>query len=353
MSHSQTRPLAASWRARGRGVAPMCGSVCDAEQVINSNFWPGIESATLDLGGRDVHVLRSTRTALTGEPTLLVHGLAGSASTWIEIIDKLAAQTGGPVVAVDLPGFGRTPTLPDERLTVSRYVHFVTDVVDALGWERFVLHGNSMGGLIGTLLAARESERVTRLALVSPAYPPRVPVGIMVPSRATIGGMGPIALTSFASAMLTPIGLGESGLASTMTRQRDDRLIQIIYPSRAASNPAVLALMGRDISDPVIPPAERRRAVLSATKSIARHWTDTKHVWRAIDTLSQPTLLMGGLKDPLIPHRVLSAVLARRPDWKGHLLPGRRHALMLEEPETYLALVDAWTRSVAVPGVRS
>jgi pimeloyl-ACP methyl ester carboxylesterase len=55
-----------------------------------------------------------------------------------------------------------------------------------------------------------------------------------------------------------------------------------------------------------------------------------------------PTLLLGGTKDALVPARVLRAVLARRPDWEGHVLDDRRHALMLEDPAGYLDLVTSW-----------
>jgi len=44
-----------------------------------------------------------------GKPLLLVHGLGGSGQSWETILDGLAAER--EVIAVDLPGFGRTPPL--------------------------------------------------------------------------------------------------------------------------------------------------------------------------------------------------------------------------------------------------
>ena len=46
----------------------------------------------------------------TGAPFLLIHGLGGSWRTWDTIVEALVAQR--EVIAVDLPGFGRTPPLP-------------------------------------------------------------------------------------------------------------------------------------------------------------------------------------------------------------------------------------------------
>ena len=120
--------------------------------------WPGVVDTHIVVGGRRVRALRADgRGKQQGaEPQLLVHGLGGSSVTWVEVMAGLAEH--GPVVAVDLPGFGRTPPGPDDPLTVPTYVDFVTATADALGWERFTLHGNSMGGLVGMLVAARHPD---------------------------------------------------------------------------------------------------------------------------------------------------------------------------------------------------
>ena len=40
-------------------------------------------------------------------------------------------------------------------------------------------------------------------------------------------------------------------------------------------------------------------------------------------------------------------MLAARPDWEGHVLDDRRHALMLEDPESYLRIFDDWYAGAA------
>ena len=50
-----------------------------------------------------------------GEPLLLLHGLGGSWREWGPVIEYLAAER--EVIAVDLPGFGEIPPLPDEGMT--------------------------------------------------------------------------------------------------------------------------------------------------------------------------------------------------------------------------------------------
>ena len=296
--------------------------------------WPGVEDARLDVAGRQARVLRADGDG--DDPQLLVHGLGGSAPTWIEVIAPLAQR--GPVVAVDLPGFGRTPALDGDQLTVRGYRDFVLRTADALGWDRFTLHGNSMGGLIATHLAAKHPERVSGLVLVSPAIPPRRPVGLLVPARSTIDGIVPIALSS-----MTAGALGLLGMASpSLTRRRNRELLGLIYSDPDGVDRRVLDLLAADFAAGVLDAETRRHALLSATRSIAGLWTDPRATWRAIDRITAPTLLLGGTRDALVPAKVLRAVLARRRDWEGHVVDERRHALMLEDPELYLDLFTSW-----------
>jgi pimeloyl-ACP methyl ester carboxylesterase len=240
-------------------------------------------------------------------------------------------------VAVDLPGFGRTKGGDEEPFTVRSYVDVVLEVADVLGWDRFTLHGNSMGGLVGILLAAAHPERIERLVLVSPALPPRFPLKLLVPARATIDGMLPIAVSS-----MSALALGAIGLAGPELDERRNRaMLRLIYPDPDGVDRAVLDLMAADFADDT-DSADRRRALLSATRSITALWTDPRRVWRAVRTVQAPTLLLGGTHDALVPAKVLKAVLAARPDWEGHVLDDRRHALMLEDPDGYLRIFNGW-----------
>src|SRR5690349_11337264 len=157
-------------------TAPVAGDFVGVSNQLAG--WPAVTDTFLDVGGRRVRLLRAPGArAGASSPQLLVHGLGGSSVTWVEVIEGLAQH--GPVVALDLPGFGRTPISSDDPLTMAGYVDLVLSVADELEWESFTLHGNSMGGLIGTLLAAAHPERVDRLVLVSPALPPRTPLGFL------------------------------------------------------------------------------------------------------------------------------------------------------------------------------
>lgn len=98
-----------------------------------------------------------------GEVVLALHGLPGSARDWRWLAPALS---GVRLVRLDQPGFGETPraTAPDTSLAAR--TRFVLDALDALGLDRAVLLGHSMGGPLAMSVAAA-SARVRGLALVA------------------------------------------------------------------------------------------------------------------------------------------------------------------------------------------
>lgn len=308
--------------------------------------WPGVVDEMLELGARSVRILRAPARdgAEAGTPHLLVHGLGASSVTWVEVMPGLSES--GPVVAIDLPGFGQTAAGPDDALTVDGYVAFVLQAADALGWTEFILHGNSMGGLIGVLLAAQQPERVERLVLVSPAVPPSHPLKLLMPARATVDGMVPIMLSSISAATLGVLGAGTGS-----DERRNRHVLRLIFSEPDGIRPELIDLMAKEFAaDDAELTAGRRLALRSALRSITRLWASPRRVLRAITAVEAPTLVLGGTADALVPARVLRQVLRSRPDWHGHVLDDRRHALMMESPEEYLHLVARWTSGVPPVG---
>ena len=78
-----------------------------------------------------------------------------------------AAPAGIDLVALDLPGHGRSAHLPPGAdYAFVGAVNAVLDVADALGWERFALLGHSMGAGIASLVAAACPQRIERFVAI-------------------------------------------------------------------------------------------------------------------------------------------------------------------------------------------
>jgi pimeloyl-ACP methyl ester carboxylesterase len=101
-----------------------------------------------------------------GLPLLLVHGLAGSSGNWCEVLPQLVERY--RVIAVDLPGHGRSGALP-RGATTSDFASSVAAVLEAEGVGDALVAGHSFGGLVALRLAQRRPELVRGLLLASPA----------------------------------------------------------------------------------------------------------------------------------------------------------------------------------------
>jgi pimeloyl-ACP methyl ester carboxylesterase len=106
----------------------------------------------------------------SGEPVLLVHGVAAWAENWSLAMPALAAA-GYRAIAVDLPGFGQSERARNARYFDAPdpyYVRFVRDVADALELDAMHLVGHSMGGAVAAVAAGVMPERFRSLTLVAP-----------------------------------------------------------------------------------------------------------------------------------------------------------------------------------------
>ncbi|MFS8522878.1 MAG: alpha/beta fold hydrolase [Micromonosporaceae bacterium] len=101
----------------------------------------------------------------SGPRLLLVHGIGHRWQAWEPVMDLLAAHH--DVIAVDLPGFGRSPLPAGGRLDVAALVAAVRGLADELGLVRPHVAGNSLGGAIALELAM--SGAVASATALSPA----------------------------------------------------------------------------------------------------------------------------------------------------------------------------------------
>lgn len=114
-------------------------------------------------------------------PTVVfIHGTQNDHSVW-GLQTRYFAHHGFSVLAVDLPGHGRSEGAP--LTSVEAMADWLRAVLDAAGVEQASLIGHSMGSLVGLEAAYRAPARITRLAMVGTAYPMKVSDSLLAASR--------------------------------------------------------------------------------------------------------------------------------------------------------------------------
>ncbi len=103
------------------------------------------------------------RAAGEGPVVLLLHGMAGSSTTWRYVMPALAERF--TVIAPDLLGHGESAK-PRGEYSLGAHANVLRDLLNALGHERATFIGQSLGGGVAMQLAYQCPERCERLVLV-------------------------------------------------------------------------------------------------------------------------------------------------------------------------------------------
>ncbi|MBJ7612163.1 MAG: alpha/beta hydrolase [Candidatus Dormibacteraeota bacterium] len=136
----------------------------------------------------------------SGPPLVCVHGLGGAAINWMAVGHELGRRY--RVLAPDLRGFGETP-LGNRDSTIDSNQRLLDRFIREVAGSAAVLVGNSMGGLLSTLQAARHPEKRCGpgrpgIALAPPAAPRRSDLDLL--RRHTRPGPGRVAAAAPQSA---------------------------------------------------------------------------------------------------------------------------------------------------------
>ncbi len=111
-------------------------------------------------GGREFDVSRPA--------VVMIHGAALDHSVW-QWQSRYLAHHGHSVLAVDLPGHGRSPGIP--RTSIEAMADWIAALLDSAGLTSAAVVGHSMGSLVALATALGHPGRVSRLALVGAASP--------------------------------------------------------------------------------------------------------------------------------------------------------------------------------------
>ena len=269
---------------------------------------------TVRLHGHDV----TYRMAGDGPAIVLVHGLAGSSTTWKHALPILSERF--TVVAPDLLGHGQSAK-PRGDYSLGAYASGVRDLLAVLGIERATFVGHSLGGGVAMQLAYQFPERCERLALVAS------------------GGLG-----REVSFLLRAVSLPGSELVLPIVltpwlRQRAEAVGDALR--RVGWRPgSTLAEVWRSYT--TLTTSEGQQAFVHTVRSVI---DPAGQRVSALDRLylaqAVPTLIMWGDQDRIIPVKHAYTAHEAMPGSRLEVLRGAGHFLPFENPEWFTqTLVD-------------
>jgi pimeloyl-ACP methyl ester carboxylesterase len=243
-----------------------------------------------------------------------IHGLSGSWQNWLENLPAFARTH--RCIAMDLPGFGQSE-MPADEITISGYARTVDRLLAALGIDRAVVIGNSMGGFIGAELAIRFGTRVERLVLVSAAGLSLV----LRPGRPELAvlraGQNVVAMTTGWLASMSDL------LASRPRSRRAIFAVVAAHPSRLPAPLVAEQLRGSG-----------KPGFVGALEALTDY-----PIRDRLPEIEAPTLVVWGEKDMLVPVRDAWEFGELIPDARVVVYEDTGHVAMLERPDAFNALV--------------
>jgi pimeloyl-ACP methyl ester carboxylesterase len=128
------------------------------------------QSAFISVDGMDVH-FRDEGNPSDSIPVVLIHGTGSSLHTFDGWTRELTNH-GRRVIRMDLPAYGLTGPFPERDYSISSYVSFIHSFLSAIDIDRFILGGNSLGGGIAWNVAVSHPNLVSKLILIDASgYP--------------------------------------------------------------------------------------------------------------------------------------------------------------------------------------
>lgn len=250
----------------------------------------GVAIHAFDQGSRDADIL-----------VLGVHGWGASGAEGLAFgraLGREAASAGAAdpraptlrLVSPDLPGSGASGK-PEAPYTPEWFVEILDGLREALGREKVVLAGHSLGGRLALEYALARPDRVEALVLLAPA------------------GLS----ESFYP--LDRWALGRDSIIRTGTRLTTERLYMRFYRKRVVRDPryAYPGVAAWAISGLLTPEGR------SALREVTRHALAAPDLTERLDEIEVPVLLVWGRKDEVLRFESSGTYLEFLPDLRGFL----------------------------------
>ena len=230
-----------------------------------------------------------------GTPIIILHGLMGGLSNFQGVTDHFPKK-GYKILIPELPIY----SLPMLKTNVQQFAKFLERFIEFKGLNDVILLGNSLGGHIGLLHTKLYPEMVRALVITGSS------------------------------------GLYESAMGDGYPRRGDYEFIK-----KKAENvfydPAIAT---KEIVDEVFATVNDRNKIvktLAIAKSAIRH-----NMSKDLPKMRTPTCIIWGENDSVTPPDVAKLFHELLPDSELFWIKECGHAPMMEHPEEFNQVLDAW-----------
>lgn len=296
-------------------VNPLTGLKAARDAATNKSQFVTIPFTGTD--GLDIHYLAAEPGA-PGEPTfVLLHGSLFNAFTWNELFDFFDAR--GRVVAYDQIPYGLSEKVissdwsGENPYKSPAQVNQLFAFLDAMELENVILVGNSYGGVLAVQAALAQPERIAGLILADPAVYVQEEMPAWLMDLPQVQRLGPL--------FARQLGQGDAFLRQTYLNP--DK----INDERVASFSIHTKVENWD----------------TALWEYLRVWgVDAPDYSGDIPTITQPTLVISGDSDAIVPVADSERLAGELPNAELVILPNCGHVPQEECPAAFEAAIDTW-----------
>lgn len=252
-----------------------------------------------------------------GRKWVFLHGLMGFGQNWRRIVQML-----GPnecVLTFDQRGHGKS-VKPVVGYRPEDYAEDVLQITEALGWNKFILVGHSMGGRNALVFADLYPHKLEKLVIVD---------------------IGPEAKPAALDYFRNLLGLVPTPFAS---KKEAKEFLMNEFPKRAAhlAQPETLgAYFYANIIELENGQADWRFSKEAILESVAAgraqdHWSEIK-------TLKMPTLIIRGENSPDLSAETLQHMAQSNPRIQTRVISGAAHWVHTDQPEAFVRALKEFT----------
>ena len=240
---------------------------------------------------------------------ILLHGWSSSWYALSTLLPNLSKRF--KCIAVDLPGYGRSPALR-ERTTIMGYVNMLVGLIRQVTAKPVVLIGHSMGGMISLTLAQRYPMLVERMVLICP----------------TISGR----LSSRINWLVSPITMLERfSITGKLTSALDPHLLSVTdWVMRPVSFAERSGISEKDYKQLR---SDARRPGQGRVRADCFWAMRRNNLTGSLGQIEAPSLILWGAEDNTVPLRDTGVVVDEYPHADLRIIPKAGHWPQFETPE--------------------